>query len=179
MSVSSTCQLIEFTMSERKQKVWAVIMWNDISLTWHEFTETKRFSSTFTRETCLWVGEFGRAAQNPDLHTVQHLLDKLERWLWARPHHPTSVADLTNALLAEWEQIPAASLQILVESCPRILQTVREADLCPWVLDKMIAYLHVTVSCGWLSEDTQRHFCGCFFLRSIYHPKALLSSTSM
>lgn len=35
---------------------------------------------------------------------------------------PTSVAELTNALVVEWEQIPAARLQHLVESLPRHFQ---------------------------------------------------------
>ena len=32
---------------------------------------------------------------------------------------PTSVPDLTNALVAEWKQVPAAMFQHLVESLPR------------------------------------------------------------
>ncbi len=51
-----------------------------------------------------------------DLNPIQHLWDKLERQLRARPYHSTSVLDLTNALVAEWEQIPAARLQNLVDS---------------------------------------------------------------
>lgn len=33
-------------------------------------------------------------------------------------HHKTSVADLTNVLLAEWQQIPAARFQKVVKSLP-------------------------------------------------------------
>jgi hypothetical protein len=35
------------------------------------------------------------------------------------PNHPTSVADLTNALVAEWKQVPGSMFQHLVESLPR------------------------------------------------------------
>ena len=43
--------------------------------------------------------------------------NKLER---ARPNHPTNIsADLTNALVAEWKQVPAAMVQHLVQSLPR------------------------------------------------------------
>ena len=37
----------------------------------------------------------------------------------AMPNRPTSVLDLTNALVAEWKQVPAAMLQHLVEILPR------------------------------------------------------------
>jgi hypothetical protein len=40
-------------------------------------------------------------AQSPDLNPIKHLRDELERRLRARPNRPTSVPDLTNALVAE------------------------------------------------------------------------------
>jgi hypothetical protein len=55
-------------------------------------------------------------AQSPDLNPIEHLWDELERRLQARPNRPTSVSDLTNALVAEWKQVPAAMFQHLVES---------------------------------------------------------------
>ena len=39
--------------------------------------------------------------------------------LRARPNCPTSVLDLTNALVAEWKQVPAAMFQHLVDCLPR------------------------------------------------------------
>lgn len=47
-------------------------------------------------------------AQRPDLNPFQRLQDESEHRLRVRPYHPTSVADLKNALEAEWEQIPEA-----------------------------------------------------------------------
>ena len=44
-------------------------------------------------------------------HPIQQIWNELERRLRARPDPPTSVFDLTNALVAEWEQIPAARFQ--------------------------------------------------------------------
>ena len=44
-------------------------------------------------------------AQSPDLNPIQHRLR-------ARLNRPTSVPDLTNALVAEWMQIPAAMFQL-------------------------------------------------------------------
>lgn len=48
-----------------------------------------------------------------DLYRPLHSWIILERQLWA------ITPDLTNAFMVEWEQIPAASFQNLVESFPR------------------------------------------------------------
>ena len=58
---------------------------------------------------------------------LNYLWDDLERWLRARPNRPMSVPDLTNALLAEWKQVPAAMFQQLVESLPRREEAVTAA----------------------------------------------------
>lgn len=42
---------------------------------------------------------------------LRRCFDELEGGLRARPYHPTSAQDLTNALVVEWEQIPAARSQ--------------------------------------------------------------------
>jgi hypothetical protein len=47
----------------------------------------------------IGVLELHWPAQSPDLN--KHLWDELERQLRARSNRPTSVADLTNALVAE------------------------------------------------------------------------------
>jgi len=73
----------------------------------------------------IWISEFGVGeldwpAQSPDLNPIEHLWDKLKRRLRARPSRPTSVPDLTNALLEEWSKIPInITLLTLVESLPR------------------------------------------------------------
>jgi hypothetical protein len=53
-------------------------------------------------------------AQSPDLNSIEHLWDELERRLRARPNRPTLVPDLTNAFVAEWKQVPTAMFQHLV-----------------------------------------------------------------
>lgn len=50
--------------------------------------------------------------------------DALEQRLQARPSRPTSRPDLKNALLDEWEKIPAGTLQNLVKSLPRRVEAV-------------------------------------------------------
>ena len=47
-------------------------------------------------------------AQSPDLNPIEHLWDELDRRLQARPNRPTSVPNLTNALVAEWKQVATA-----------------------------------------------------------------------
>ena len=41
-----------------------------------------------------------------------------------RPNRPTSVPDISNGLVAEWKQVPAAMFQHLVESLPRRVEAV-------------------------------------------------------
>jgi len=78
---------------------------------------------------------------DPDLNPTKHLWDELERRLRARPNRSTSVPDLTNALVAEWKQIPAAMFQHLVESLPRRVEAVVAAKggtnsiLMPMILE--------------------------------------------
>ncbi len=66
-------------------------------------------------------------AQSPDLNPIEHLWDELEWRLRARPSRPTSVCDLTNALLEEWSKTPINTLQNLVESLPRRVEAVTPA----------------------------------------------------
>ena len=63
-------------------------------------------------------------AQSPDLNLIEHLWDELEHRLRARPNLPTSVPELTNTLVAEWKQVPAAMFQHLVETLPRRVEAV-------------------------------------------------------
>ena len=57
---------------------------------------------------CRGVEEFDWPAQSPDLNPIEHLWDELESRLHTWPNRPTSVPDLTNALVVEWKQVPAA-----------------------------------------------------------------------
>ena len=72
-----------------------------------------------------WFVEIGvEAAQSHYLNPIEHLWDELECRLRSRPNRPTSVPDLTNALVVEWKQIPAAMFQHPVESLPRRVEAV-------------------------------------------------------
>jgi hypothetical protein len=56
----------------------------------------------------IGVEELDWPAESPDLNPTEHLWDELESLLRAMPNLPTSVPDLTNALVAEWKQVPSA-----------------------------------------------------------------------
>uniref|UniRef100_A0A3Q3IJ65 RRM domain-containing protein n=1 Tax=Monopterus albus TaxID=43700 RepID=A0A3Q3IJ65_MONAL len=64
----------------------------------HKARSIKTWMSEFSVEELDWP------AQSPDLNLIEHLWDKLERRLRSRPSRPTSVSDLTNALLEEWSK---------------------------------------------------------------------------
>ena len=70
------------------------------------------------------VEELDWPAHSPDLKPIEHLWDELERRLRARPNRPTSVPNLTNALVTEWKQVLIAMIQHLVESLPRRVEAV-------------------------------------------------------
>ena len=53
----------------------------------------------------------------------------------ARTNGPASVPDLTNALVAEWKQVPTAMFQRLVESLPRGVETVIQQRGMPMILE--------------------------------------------
>jgi hypothetical protein len=76
------------------------------------------------------VEELDWPEQSSDLNPIKHLWDELERQLQARPNRPTSVPDFTNALVAEWKQVPAAMFQHLVESLSRRVEGVIESNPC-------------------------------------------------
>uniref|UniRef100_A0A3Q3J269 T-box domain-containing protein n=1 Tax=Monopterus albus TaxID=43700 RepID=A0A3Q3J269_MONAL len=74
------------------------------------------------------VEELDWPAQSPDINPIEHLWDELERRLRFRPSRPTSVSDLTNALLEEWSKIPMNTLLNLVDSFPRRVEAVIARD---------------------------------------------------
>ena len=72
----------------------------------------------------IGVDELDWPVQSPDLNPIGHLWDELERRVRVSPNRPTSVPDVTNSLVADWKQVPAAMFQNLVESLPGRVETV-------------------------------------------------------
>ncbi|KAL0147879.1 hypothetical protein M9458_056838, partial [Cirrhinus mrigala] len=90
----------------------------------HDCTPVHKARSIKTWMTESGVDELDWPAQIPDLNPTEHLWDELEQRLRARPSRPTSVCDLTNALLEEWSKIPINTLLNLVDSLPRRVEAV-------------------------------------------------------
>ncbi|CDQ89753.1 unnamed protein product [Oncorhynchus mykiss] len=85
------------------------------------YTEKVRFIQKWFVE--IGVEELDWPAQSVDLNPIEQFWDELEHRLPAKPNHPTSVPDFTNALVAELK-VPAAMFQHPVESLPRRLEAV-------------------------------------------------------
>ena len=93
-------------------------------LTLHGNAVVHKSRTTQKRFVEICVEELDWPAQSPDLNPIEHLWDELERRLRARPNRPKLVPNLTNALVAEWNQVSAAMFQHLVESLPRRVEGV-------------------------------------------------------
>jgi hypothetical protein len=73
------------------------------------------YRNGLSRSVCLYL---------TGLNPIEQLWDEFESWLLTRANRPTSVPDLTNALVTEWNQVSAAIFEHLVESLPRRVQVV-------------------------------------------------------
>ena len=69
----------------------------------HENPPLHKASSIHKWFVKIGVEELDWPAQSPDLNPIEHPWDGLDLRLRARLNHPTSLPDLTNALVAEWK----------------------------------------------------------------------------
>ena len=63
-------------------------------------------------------------SKSPDLNPIEHLWDELERRIRNRPNLPTSLQQLQDALLEEWEAIPREVWRKLIFSMRKRCQAV-------------------------------------------------------
>ena len=71
----------------------------------HDWAPVHKARSIKTWMSKFGVEELDWPTQISDLNLIEHLCDELER----KPSRPTSVSDLTNALLEEWSKIPIST----------------------------------------------------------------------
>ena len=66
-------------------------------------------------------------ARSPDMNPIEHLWDLLERRVCGRPQVPQTVADLRQALIHKWRNIPQADISNLINSMRRrCMELLRE-----------------------------------------------------
>lgn len=70
-------------------------------------------------------------AQSPDLNPIEHIWDALERGLRERKEQPKNEDELFDFLLEEWEKLPLDIMINLVESMPRRVLNVKDANGYP------------------------------------------------
>ena len=63
-------------------------------------------------------------AMSPDLNPIEHLWDQLGRAVYARVTHRTTLADLKQMLVDEWDPIPQQNVAELLSNMMRRCQAV-------------------------------------------------------
>lgn len=63
-------------------------------------------------------------SRSPDLNPIEHLWDELDRRLRQRQRQPETLQELVVFLQGEWERIPQAVIQRLIQSMTRRVRTV-------------------------------------------------------
>uniref|UniRef100_A0A8C8FXR6 Tc1-like transposase DDE domain-containing protein n=1 Tax=Oncorhynchus tshawytscha TaxID=74940 RepID=A0A8C8FXR6_ONCTS len=94
------------------------VLFNDDNAPMHKARSIQKWFVEIGVEVLYWP------AKSPDLNPIKLLWDELECRLQVRSNLLTSVPNLTNALVVEWMQVPAAMFQHLVESLPRRVEAV-------------------------------------------------------
>lgn len=64
----------------------------------------------------------------PDLNPIEHLWDELDRRVRRRDNPPSSVPELEQALLQEWNNIPQMTVNNLINSMTRRVQSALDAN---------------------------------------------------
>ncbi|GFX09186.1 transposable element Tcb1 transposase [Trichonephila clavipes] len=81
---------------------------------------TSRLAQTWFDE--MGVQKLDWPSQSPDLNLIKHLWDELERRLRSQPNRPSSLKELTSAMMDAWKAIPMVTYQKLVGSTPKRVQ---------------------------------------------------------
>ena len=114
-------------------------------------SHTARFVSDFLQDRNVSVLPW--PAKIPDLNTIEHVWDLLDRRVRARAIPPRNVRELTDALVEEWGNISQQERANLVWSMRRRCTAVLK---CSWWPHQILT---VTFDLPPLFRDTLFHFC--------------------
>jgi transposase len=67
-------------------------------------------------------------AFSPDLNHIEHFWDELDRRVRRRDNPPSSVPELEQALLKEWNNIPQMTVNNLINSMTRRVQSALDTN---------------------------------------------------
>jgi transposase len=67
-------------------------------------------------------------AFSPDLSPIEHLWDELDRRVRRRDNPPSSIPELEQALLQEWNNISQMTVNNLINSMTRRVQSALDAN---------------------------------------------------
>lgn len=91
--------------------------------------------------------------------TIQHLWNELECQLWARTYQPTSVLDLANAVVAEWDQNLVKSMK------PRRVEAFIAVDCRSWF---RMRCSEITYGCN-VRVSIYLWSCSSYFTKVVIH----------
>ena len=74
------------------------------------------------------IDVFPWPAFSPNLNPIEHLWDELDRRVRRRDNPPSSVPELEQALLQEWNNIPQMTVNNLINSMTRRVQSALDAN---------------------------------------------------
>ncbi len=63
-------------------------------------------------------------ALSPDMSPIEHVWDELKRRVYARPNPPSTIPELRNAVVHEWENIPQQFIANIITSMRRRCQAL-------------------------------------------------------
>lgn len=86
---------------------------------------TARIVMQYLEEVAVPVMEW--PARSPDLNPIEHLWDELKRRVRARETAPSSLQELQQAIVEEWEAIPQEFVKTLINSMTKRMEAVIRA----------------------------------------------------
>ena len=116
---------------------------------------------------------------SPDLSPIEYLWDELDRRVRKRRNPPATLAQLRNALINEWNNIPMRTVNALVNSIQRRIRAATAArgvilatDYCGWFsfqdlggsyqLNSVTQYMYVLIINQW-NLELLFHTCAAFW----------------